>query len=82
MPAKSGGKNRKYGRHLKSPAAKAYTAEKRSVKNAAKRATKVARMVAKKAANPPKVPRGTARSLRRKHLGVEYENRANANTSG
>jgi len=74
MPAKQGGKNRKYGRHLKSPSAKAYAAEGRDRKNAAKRAARIAKFIAKKAANPPKVPRGTARALKRKHLQERHGN--------
>jgi hypothetical protein len=46
---KSGKKNRKFGRGLRSPAHKRYVAENRREKNKAKRAKKIAKILARKA---------------------------------
>ncbi len=46
---KTGKKNRKFGRGLRSPAHKRYIAENRKEKNKAKRAKKIAKVLARKA---------------------------------
>ena len=66
-----GGKNRKYGRNLKSKSAIAYKAERRDLKNKAKKALRYAKSVAKKAAKAlTMVAHGTARRLRRVQQGI------------
>ena len=66
--AKKSGKNRKYGRQKRSQSAIRYKAENRCARNAAKRLKKHEARCAKKENNPPKTPRGTARSIRRKGM--------------
>ena len=65
-----GGKNRKYGRNLKSKSAIAYNAEHRDVKNKAARLAKHLKQVAANATKIMKVLRGTARHARRVKEGI------------
>jgi hypothetical protein len=64
-----GGKNRKYGRNLKSPSAKAYKAERRDLKNKARTVVRIAKEALKRLARIT-VARGTARRLRRIKEGI------------
>lgn len=57
------GKNRKYGRKARSPAQKAYNNTRRWEKN---KAANIKKEVARQSAQKPmRVPRGTARAIRR-----------------
>lgn len=66
------GKNRKYGRNVKSPAAKAYKAEKRAEKRKTRNIAKEMQRIATPKAM--KVARGTARAARRVALQRENNN--------
>lgn len=70
--AKGGKKGRKFGRSKRGGSMARYNAESRWTTNAKKRIARHKKAVEAKKANPPKVPRGSARASRRAGTPQHY----------